>query len=487
MDEENFDWSLGVALFFISGVIFASFFELEKWELFLIAFLVPFFVFLIAEKIIFKKFLISFFFLFGLCFFLGAGFFYFNLEKTKNLDVFSEEKLAIFVISESSPKERYQSFLAKSLKNGNKFSVNISNSFYIQEYDCLEINGKIKNIDSISDDGYRHHLLSRGVKGTIYLPETKKINCPQNLKMSFYKKILSFKNKTKQIINFSLPKIKADFLSALILGGKNTIPKEWNDKLNRTGVSHIIAISGMHITIWAFLIIEFLILLGFWRGQAFYVVILFLAVYLILIGFPASAIRAAIMEVIFLTAQKIGYATQSDRLVIMATFLMILFNPFVIYDIGFQLSVMAILGIIYLSQFFNEIFEKIKIPRIISEVLAMTFAAQIFVIPILAYNFGQISIVSPITNILIAPLFPFILMAGSALIILGFFHLELTFFVNWFLILVFGYFLEVVRYFDKFPFAIAEIKNLSFVVFIIYYLFLSLITWFIIKKRRFQI
>ena len=409
------------------------------------------------------------------------------MDKAKNLENAKSEEFEILVVSEPTIKEKYQSFLAKSFKDKNKFSVSLSNGFYIQEYDCLKIKGKAKNIDSIDDNGYRNYLLSRGVKGTIYLPETKKIACPRNFEMSFYKKILGFKNKTKEIINFSLPKIKADFLTALILGGKNTISKDWSDKLNRTGVSHVIAISGMHITIWAFLIIEFLILLGFWRGQAFYLVILFLIVYLILIGFPASAVRAAIMAVIFLTAQKIGYATQSDRLVVMAAFLMILFNPFVIYDIGFQLSVLAILGIIYLSPFFTFLLEKIKMPRIIREVLAMTFAAQIFVIPILAYNFGQISVVSPITNILIAPLFPFILTAGTALIILGFIHLELTFFVNWFLIIVFGYFLEIVRFFDKVPFVVVLIKDLSFLVFAVYYLFLSLAVWFIIKKRKFQI
>ena len=136
MGEEKFDWSLFVALFFIGGVIFASFFELEKWKLFLISFLIPFLFFLFIEKFLFKKILITFFFLFGLCFFFGAGFFYFNLDKAKNLENAKSEEFEILVVSEPTIKEKYQSFLAKSFKDKNKFSVSLSNGFYIQEYDC---------------------------------------------------------------------------------------------------------------------------------------------------------------------------------------------------------------------------------------------------------------------------------------------------------------------------------------------------------------
>lgn len=486
MEKESKDWLLFIMIFFIAGVIYASFFEFHKWAIFLLSFVLPFFIFIFIEKFFLKKNFITPYFLLFACFFLGAGCMQISLNQAIEIENFSE-KNQIIVISTPSIKETSQNFLVESLDNSHKFFIMSSKYSFIQKYDCLEISGKVKTLNSVTDEGYKNYLLSRNINGSIYWPEITRIECPRNIKITFLKNIYDFKNKCKQVINFSLPKTESDFLGALILGDKDKIPEEWKDKLNNTGVRHILAISGMHITIWMFLIIEILILLGFWRGQAFYITILFLFFYLILIGFPASAVRASIMAIIFLFSQKLGFFTDSSRLIVMAAFFMILFNPFVIYDIGFQLSVMAVLGIIYWSPFFEELFQKIKIPNLIKGILAMTFSAQLFVMPIIAQNFNQISIISPITNLLIAPLLPLIILSGFALIVLGIIYIELAFFVNWILILILGYIIYVVNFFDKLPFSVLSIENFSFIVFIFYYLFLSLITWFIIKKRKFQI
>jgi len=486
MEKESKDWFLLIIIFFITGVIYASFFEFHKWALFLLSFALPSFVFIFLEKIFLKKSFIAFYFLLVACFFLGIGHIQISLNQAIENENFSEQNRVI-VINDPRIKKTSQSFLVKSLDNSYKFFVSASKYSFIQKYECLELKAKVKNLNSITDEGYKNYLLSKNIKGSIYRPEIIRIECPKSVKTAFLKNINDFKNKCRKVINFSLSGVKADFLGALILGDKDKIPEEWKDKLSNTGVRHILAISGMHITIWLFLIIEILILLGFWRGQAFYITILLLFFYLILIGFPASAIRASIMAIIFLTSQKLGFFTDSSRLIVMAAFFMILFNPFVIYDIGFQLSVMAVLGIIYWFPFFEELFEKIKIPNLIKSILAMTFSAQLFVMPIIAQNFNQISIISPITNLLIAPLLPFILLSGLALIVAGLIYMELVFFVNWILILMLGYIIYVVNFFDKLSFSVLNVQNFSFIIFIFYYLFLSLMTWFIIKRRKFQI
>ena len=90
--------------------------------------------------------------------------------------------------------------------------------------------------------------------------------------------------------------------------------------------------------------------MGFWRGQAFYLAVAFIAVYIALIGFPASGVRAAIMGCIALLAQKLGRQNTTSRILVLAGALMLLQNPpLLYYDIGFQLSFLASLGIIHIK------------------------------------------------------------------------------------------------------------------------------------------
>jgi competence protein ComEC len=483
MKKESIDWVLSSLISFIGGIIYASFLGFEQWRFWLIfglfSILTSFLLeFLFKKEIFFSLILLILFF-----FILGGSYFQSNLENFQR-ETLIGKKINLIVTSEPVQKDHYQKFFGKELNQDLNFLIYLPASFQIEPYSCLEIEGKVKPAILVKNIGYRNYLLSMKVSGIAYYPKVKRIACRMSWKRSFLKSVYQFKEKTKEIINFSLPDLQARFLSALILGDKDEIPDEWKEKLNNTGLRHIMAISGMHITIWITILMEGLILLGFWRGQAFYLTITFLLFYLILIGLPASAVRAGIMAGLFLIAQKFGYLAESIRLVIMAAFLMLVLNPFLIYNVGFQLSVLAILGIIYLSPFFEEIFEKFKLPELVKKTLAMTLSAQFFVTPIIAYNFNYFSVVSPITNLLIVPFLPFIILAGIFLIFLGLINLQLTLFVNWFLILIFSYIFQIIEIFSRIPQAVVEIENLSFLIFILYYFFLSLVTYFIIKQRK---
>jgi len=150
--------------------------------------------------------------------------------------------------------------------------------------------------------------------------------------------------------------------------------------------------------------------------------------YVAMIGSPASAVRAGIMGFLVLLAMYVGRLSRLDYTLVLSGVVMLLFNPLlVIADAGFQLSFLAVLGMIYLYPVFNRWLEKFyegrpAIIKIIGETTALTVAAQVFTAPILIFGFHQISLVAPLANLFALWAAPFIMtcafiaMALSAII-----------------------------------------------------------------------
>ncbi len=203
----------------------------------------------------------------------------------------------------------------------------------------------------------------------------------------------------------------------MILGDQRRMSEALKDKLNITGLRHITAISGMHITIIALILMQFLLMLGFWPNKAFYITLTFLFLFILMVGLPASAVRAGLMAGVFLFAQKIGRASSSFRLLVLAAALMLVFNPLLLRrDVGFQLSFLAIAGIIFLAPRLQWRLKKIPEYKFVNlrSIISMTLSSQVFTLPILIFSFGRVSLVGIFANVLVVPLLPFILPAGFA-------------------------------------------------------------------------
>lgn len=248
-------------------------------------------------------------------------------------------------------------------------------------------------------------------------------------------------------------------------------------------VSHSFPV--MNITIISSLILSFALSLGLWRKQAFYITMILLVFYVLMVGASASAIRAGIMAFIFLLAQHLGRISSAGRTIVFAGTLMLFQNPFLLFlDVGFQLSFLAILGIVYLQPIFSNWLSKIPDFKFfpLKSTLVATFSAQVFTMPILIYNFGYISLVSPITNILIVPfLAPItILVFIFGLSVLLFLPLaSLLFWPTW---LFLTYIVSVIDYFSKIPFVSASFKEVSLIWLVIFYLLIGFVAWKLNKK-----
>lgn len=217
-------------------------------------------------------------------------------------------------------------------------------------------------------------------------------------------KLLNFKSFLIDKVNNVLHEPYASFLSGLILGARSGMPPTILENFRRTGTTHIIAISGWNISFLSWLFMPALFVLGIRRGKAFYLMLVFIVGYTLLAGASASVVRAGLMGVCLLLAQKIGRLHIAGRALLYAVALMFLQNPRAIFDAGFWLSSAATFGLIYFSPILTRLL-KCK-SKFANDYIIPTITAIIFTLPISSYIFGSVSLWSLPANLLIVPLVP---------------------------------------------------------------------------------
>jgi len=300
--------------------------------------------------------------------------------------------------------------------------------------DNLQINCLLKKPDKFSGFSYDRYLARYHIYSVCYYPKitllkNKKIN--NNKLLIWQKYIFKIKDKISSIIYHGLGEPDASLAQAIILGNKKNIPKDLKEKFSQTGISHIIAISGMHISIISVLIMGFLLQIGLMRRQAFYLASIFLLTYIVLIGLPASAMRAGLMGFLVLLAMNLGRLNKLCNSLFLVAVILLVINPkLLLDDIGFQLSFLAVLGITWIYPILEKINIKkfqinsknkffSKIIKAIFSILNITMAVQVFTLPILVFNFSQVSIIAPVSNLLILWILPFLMISVLVGIILS--------------------------------------------------------------------
>jgi competence protein ComEC len=300
-----------------------------------------------------------------------------------------------------------------------------------------------------------------------------------------YDFLFSFKEKIQEKMTSFMSPPQSALLEALFFGDEGNISQEWKDKFNMTGTRHITAVSGMNITIICALIFNFLLALGLWRNHAFYIAVVFIIFYIIMIGAPASAVRAGIMGIIFMTAQHFGRISAGVRAVAFASVFMLFLNPLLLeFDVGFQLSFLAVLGLVYLQPIFMDIFQKIPNVFQLRFTLVATISAQIFTLPVLILNFGRIHVLSFFSNILIVPTLSFATILGFFYSVIGIFCGFLGQIFSWPAWLILTYVIKVIDLFSKIPFATLQVENISWAWLALIYLLLVFWIWRIKQKQK---
>lgn len=217
----------------------------------------------------------------------------------------------------------------------------------------------------------------------------------------------------KRLVSFyqsSLPEPHSSLVSGIVLGARSSLPADFWETLKSSGTAHVVVASGMNVTFVAsFLMILLINIID--RKKAIVIALSGVWIYVVLSGFDAPLVRAAVMGSIAFGAQALGKLSTAVRALFLSAILMLIINPLWVSDLGFTLSFIATLSLILFEPF---IYKKIsKIPSIIREDLATTISAQIGVAPILFITFGQFNILSPIPNALVLWTIPPIMIIGA--------------------------------------------------------------------------
>ncbi|MFH1611728.1 MAG: ComEC/Rec2 family competence protein, partial [bacterium] len=210
-----------------------------------------------------------------------------------------------------------------------------------------------------------------------------------------------------------------------------------------------------------------------WRRQSFYFTFIFLFGYILMMGAPPSAARAGLMAGFLLFAQHTGRLKESGRIIVFAAAIMLAINPLLLKtDVGFQLSFMACLSIIYIKPILDKFLEKLPNLFATKDIINLTLAAQIGVLPLLIFHFGRVSFISPLANLLIVPILPFLMIGGLITSFTGFISVTLARLISFPLWLLLNYIFKTIDYLSIIPLASMEIKNFHLVFLILYYLLL---------------
>lgn len=452
---------------FIAGIILASF-NISKYIL-LILFLR------------FKNFKIV------LCFVIFAllGLWRYGAYQTQapkiDLSSYNGNKVILLgqVNEEIDPGGDYQKVTVKVSKVNNKNTNGLVlvtlNKFPEFKYgDILELTGNLEAPDNWSAFRYDRYLARYDIYSLMAWPKIKVAGHT----LDFYSRLLNIKSTVYNLINSALPEPEAGLANALLLGYKNTLDPIEKKAFSCCGLSHVVAISGSHLTLLSALAFNFLLALGLSSRRAFKPVVIFIWFYTVLTGLQTSALRSAIMISLVLWGKKNGRGDSGGRLLFVTAAVMLFFNPLLLRDdLGFQLSFLAMIALIYFCPLGEKIFGKGNIKSIV----ILTVASQLLTWPIAAYNFGTFSLIAPLANLLIVWLFAWLL---PALLIASFLSwlipaLNILWFAPSYFML--AYVIKISDWLSIWPKACMNL-NISWQTVVIYYGFLLLIYLAINKK-----
>ncbi|MBI4160194.1 ComEC/Rec2 family competence protein [Candidatus Wolfebacteria bacterium] len=281
-----------------------------------------------------------------------------------------------------------------------------------------------------------------------------------------------FAVKTNVIGTFQkiLPSEEAAFLSGVTLGERAEFSEELEERMKNSGTTHLVALSGYNISIIGWAIRKSL---GnvFSRRLSFIATLFLILGFVLMTGAEASVVRAALMGAILLLAGEIGRPYSARNAIVLTACAMALANPLIVrFDVGFELSFFALIGLIYVAPVMKKILRLGEKPGFLSwrDNLAITIGAQLAVLPILIFYFNATSVVSIVSNLLVLEVIPPIMGIGFLAGAIGFFALPVSFIAGWLLYPLIAFVLGVIKLFGSLPSLVVEPGG-GIAVFVFYY------------------
>jgi len=288
--------------------------------------------------------------------------------------------------------------------------------------DEVEIVGILKKPENFENENGRefNYVAYLAKDGIFYQMSNPKIKLVSRDKGNLVKeKLFAIKNAFLKSVQKIIPEPHSALLGGLVVGAKESLGKNLLDAFRKTGIIHIVVLSGYNITIVAEAIMRAFSFLPRFVGISLgSLSVIFFA---IMTGASATIVRASIMALLVILARATGRVYEITMALCLAGFVMVLHNPkILIFDPGFQLSFLATIGLIYLAPKIEKYFKFVPTEWGFKEFAIATVSTQIFVLPLIMYQTGELSLVSLPVNLLILVFVPATMLFGFLSGVVGF-------------------------------------------------------------------
>ncbi len=356
----------------------------------------------------------------------------------------------------------------------------------------LQVTGELENPPADPEFDWRGILARRGIHSRVSYPRISQLatGAGNPVKQIIYE----IKDRGRQTIQGFLPDPQAALLTGILLGDDSGMSTETARQFRVTGLTHIIAISGFNIAILAGILLAISRPFLGYRWSAWFVLV-GIALYTVLVGAEAAVVRAAIMAgLVIIAARLLGRPTFVPAALFLAAICMTAINPFILWNIGFQLSFAATLALMfYVGPVSRWTEEKLgsrmgqpkarQITRVLAEMLFATLAATILTLPIILYHFGQLSLVSPLANLFVLPAQPGVMIWGGLATLSGMIFPALGQLLAWVAWIFLTYTIGMVRFFAAFPAASVPV-TISPAGVLLFYAAIMGLTWFALSPAE---
>ena len=351
--------------------------------------------------------------------------------------------------------------------------------------DRIRLQGRLETPPENEDFSYRDYLASQEIYSYMHYPSVSLLQHGQG--SPFMSALYSFQQRALDVVYRLFPDPEASLLAGILLGEQSGIPPQVQEAFRITGTSHIIVISGFNIAIIAALFSYiFTRVLGRLRGAI--VAAIGIIFYTLLVGANPAVVRAAILGLLTLLALQVGRRQVGLNSLIFVAALMALDTPVVLWDISFQLSFAATLGIMLYAEPLTKGFTNFTtryIPRDkaehlagpVGEYLLITIAALLTTLPLMVYYFKRISITSLIANPLILPAQPPIMIFGGLSVLTGMIFEPLGQLFAWMTLPFTAYTIRIVEWLSAIPHGSIALGQITFPLILVIYLGLFTITY----------
>ncbi len=315
------------------------------------------------------------------------------------------------IIDEPDVRETYTNVVVQTqsvIKEKSLILVRVPTYPELKYSDEVLVIGKIttpKNFtpkDNVRAFDYESYLAKDDIHYQMYFPKVSVI--AEGKGNVIKENLFTFKAWMMKNISQNISEPEASLAGGITLGAKQSLGENIIQKFRETGVAHIVVLSGYNIAVVAGIISRLVVFMPF--SIRLIMSALGIVLFAVMVGGGATVVRATVMALVVILARVLGRESDALRALFLAGGLMVFVNPMILlHDVSFQLSFSATLAIVVFVPIIEKYFAFIS-SRILREIVATTFATQIFVFPLILYHMGSVSLVGFIANIFILPVVP---------------------------------------------------------------------------------